>query len=388
VGRPWGTIGIIGGGQLGMMTAREAHRMGFRSVVLDPDINCSASRVADEIIASRFDDVKAAEQLARSCDVITYEFEHIDAGAVELIADKKNVFPKSSVLRTAQNRQTEKAWLQRHGFPTADFGIAHDGQSLRSIAQEVGLPVVVKTTLTGYDGKGQSILRSESELRRFVESFVPSETVVEKFLELEAELSVIVAREQNGRSWVFPIALNAHRNNILHTSIAPAPVADDLLRRAHEIGKSVCERLGVVGLLCVELFLTTGGELLVNELAPRPHNSGHWSLDGCSMSQFEALVRTITGLPMRAPEVLQPTAIVNLLGKHVERLDQAALCRIDGTRLHLYGKMRIEPNRKMGHVSVVRKSIESLLEGVNAIEQCIGETVSDFTQFEWGVVNV
>ena len=383
------TIGIIGGGQLGMMTVREAQRIGFRSLVWDPDANCSASRLADEVVAARFADASAAETLARQSDVVTYDFEHIDLAAVAHIETSKRVFPDGNVLRIAQNRRTEKNWLKEHGFPVVDFRIAEDERALQASCAALGFPVVVKTTGAGYDGKGQAVIHSQQEVDRFVleKINIPHELIVEQYLDLEAELSVIVAREQDGKTWSFPVALNAHRNNILHTSLAPAPFTEEIIDRAVATGRAISEKLDLVGLVCVELFLTNRGDLLVNELAPRPHNSGHYTLDGCSMSQFEALVRTITGLPMCEPELIQPTAIVNVLGKHLERLNLSALHAITGTRLHIYGKTRTEPNRKMGHVSVVRKSVEELLEGVNRIEGILGETVSDFTRFEWGAMN-
>lgn len=371
---PPAVIGIIGGGQLGMMTIREAQRMGFRSVAWDPDPDCPAGRLADEIITAPFSDTAAADSLAASADVITYEFEHIDAAVVRSLESRRRVRPGSDILRVSQNRRIEKEELRRNGFPVVEYTIILNEPELRNAVEQIGLPVVLKTTSAGYDGKGQEIVTTPGEVDDFARRWKPgTEYAVEKYLELSCELSVIVARDDNGGIWDYPVAQNVHRENILHSSIVPAAVDPRIASNATALARSVIERFSIVGILCVEMFVTKDGRVLVNELAPRPHNSGHYSLDGCDCSQFEALVRIVTGLPMREPALLSPCAIVNLLGKHLERLDVSALQKIPGAKLHLYGKKRVEPRRKMGHVAMVRPTAAEVLEGIEQVEKMIGE---------------
>ncbi|MGB2867075.1 MAG: 5-(carboxyamino)imidazole ribonucleotide synthase [Bacteroidota bacterium] len=371
---PPAVIGIIGGGQLGMMTSREAQRMGFRSIAWDPDPDCPAGRLADEIITAPFSDTAAADSLAAKADVITYEFEHIDVSVVRMLESHRRVRPGSDILRVSQNRRIEKEELQRNGFPVVAYAIVVNERQLHDAIDRIGLPVVLKTTSAGYDGKGQEIVSSPEEVAAFAHRWKPgTEYAVEKFLELSCELSVVVARDDNGGIWDYPVAQNVHRENILHSSIVPAEVDSRIRAETTALARSVIERFAIVGILCVEMFVTKDGRVLVNELAPRPHNSGHYSLDGCDLSQFEALVRVVTGLPMREPKLLSPCAIVNLLGKHLERLDVSALQKIPGTKLHLYGKKRIEPRRKMGHVAVLRSTATEVLEGIQQVEKMIGE---------------
>ncbi|MCU0454028.1 MAG: 5-(carboxyamino)imidazole ribonucleotide synthase [Bacteroidetes bacterium] len=368
-------IGIIGGGQLGMMTIREAQRMGFRSAVWDPDPDCPASRLADDVITAPFDDASAAARLAEKADAITYEFEHISVELVRSLEAKKRVRPGHDILRVAQHREVEKTSLRSHGIPVAKFRVAETAEAVRMAIEEVGLPVVVKTSSAGYDGKGQSMLRSSADAERFLEAYAasPVPVVVETFLDLEAEVSVIAIRDAGGRVQEFPVVQNEHRDHILHLSVVPAQISDQVRRDALHLARRVVEGLDVVGVLCVEMFVTRDGTVLVNEIAPRPHNSGHFSLDACSISQFEALVRVVAGLDIPEPELSTPCAMVNLLGKHVSRLDVAQLHRIPGTKLHLYGKLRNEPKRKMGHVTILGASEAVVRERMERVRTLIGE---------------
>jgi 5-(carboxyamino)imidazole ribonucleotide synthase len=372
---PPATIGVVGGGQLGMMTIREAQRMGYRSVVWDPDPLCPASRVADDVITAPFDDLAAAEKIARAADVVTYEFENVNAGAIRAIERERTVYPGTAVLEVTQHRRREKETLRRYGFPTAEFRIAETAEELRRAVSELGLPVVVKTATSGYDGKGQSVLQSSSDVERFFQSFVGGgqEFVVERFVDLACELSVIAVRTQEGHVERFPVGENVHRNNILHRTTVPATVAASVVQQAEEIGASVVEAFGLVGVLCIEMFVTKDGTLLVNELAPRPHNSGHYSLDACTCSQFEALVRAVCGLPVVCPRLTSPCAMVNILGKHFAHIDYSELYSWSGVKLHLYGKQRVEPNRKMGHITILAETPQDVERRVAQVEQMIGE---------------
>lgn len=368
-------IGIIGGGQLGMMTIREAHRMGYRSAVWDPDAACPASRLADEVITAPFHDADAAARLADHSDAITYEFEHISVELVRSLEAKKRVRPGHEILRVAQHREVEKTSLRALDIPVANFRVADSVDAVRMAIAEVGLPAVVKTSSAGYDGKGQSMLRTSAEAESFVKAYAasPVPVVVETFLDLAAEVSVIAVREADGRVQEFPVVQNEHRDHILHLSLVPAQVSDQVRRDALHLARRVVEGLGVVGVLCVEMFVTKDGTVLVNEIAPRPHNSGHFSLDACSISQFEALVRVVAGLDMPEPELLTPCAMVNLLGKHVTRLDVSKLHRIPGTKLHLYGKVRNETKRKMGHVTILGETETIVRERMEQVRTLIGE---------------
>jgi 5-(carboxyamino)imidazole ribonucleotide synthase len=372
--KPPATIGMIGGGQLGMMTIREAHRMGFRSVVWDPDPDCPAARLADTLLTAPFSDQGAARALAESSDVVTYEFESIDPGMVEMVEKARPVYPGSRILRIARHRKLEKEALKKAGFPVVPFSIASSKDELRVAAEKIGFPVVVKTTTAGYDGKGQAVLETGDDLNSFcAEVSAASEWIVERYLPLLLEVSVIAVRGHDGAVTAFPVVENEHRENILHLSRIPARISDVLRAEARNLGISVIKHFDIVGVLCVEMFVTRNGKLLVNELAPRPHNSGHFSLDASTISQFEALIRTIAGLPMQEPRALGPCAMVNILGKHLERVDLVKLQNIPETKIHLYGKKRIEPKRKMGHVTILGVSEDEVGRKAEQVQELIGE---------------
>ncbi|MCI0706913.1 MAG: 5-(carboxyamino)imidazole ribonucleotide synthase [Ignavibacteriae bacterium] len=372
---PPATIGIIGGGQLGMMTVREAQRMGYRTVVWDPDPDCPASRLTDDTIFAPFNDRNAATILVENSDVVTYEFENVDSATVERVEETTTVFPGSGILKIAQHRKKEKEELQKRGFPVVRHAVAQIGNEISQAISGIELPVVVKTTTAGYDGKGQTVLRSQNEVDEFLKLHTNGsrEFVAEQFLDLQCELSCIAVRTKAGEVVAYPVSENMHRNNILHRTIVPARVSDKLAKQALELGASIIESFEMVGVLCVEMFVTKDGALLVNELAPRPHNSGHYTLDATTCSQFEALVRAVCGLPVPTPKLLSPCAMVNVLGKHLERLDVSRLSRQPGVKLHLYGKKRVEPNRKMGHITVLGESGAEVDKLVKEVETMIGE---------------
>lgn len=365
---PGKTIGVLGGGQLGRMFAQAAQTLGYRVHVYEPQTHCPAGAVANREVNASYDDAEALMEFARGVDVVTYEFENIPAAALAVIAPVVPLHPRAEVLHTTQNRQREKAWLKANGFPHVAYAEALDGDIAPAVAA-VGLPCVVKTADFGYDGKGQMKLTTAADLEQAVAIFRGRRCVVEAWCTFTCELSVIVARSTTGETRAFPVAENIHTLHILDFSIVPARVAPAVAQAAEALAARIAEKLGVVGLLAVELFLTTAGELVVNELAPRPHNSGHWSLDGGETSQFEQHVRAVCGLPLGAVGVREPTVMVNILGdawkwadgKVVGAPDWAAVLTEPKAKLHLYGKTEPRPGRKMGHFSVRGADVETAL---------------------------
>jgi 5-(carboxyamino)imidazole ribonucleotide synthase len=368
--KPGATIGILGGGQLGRMIALAGRAMGYRFVTMDPTEDAPCGQAADRQIVARYDDVDAAMQLAEISDVISYEFENVDARVAEVLESRAYVPQGSRLLRITQNRIREKTAIRELGIPVAPFRVIDSLDSLRAAIGELGLPAVMKTATGGYDGKGQWVLRSEAELAEAYETLskAGTELIVEQFVPFQLELSVIAARNPSGELAVFPAAENVHRDNILHLSIVPARVPDDIRQQAEAIARTIAERLDVIGLIAVEMFLTASGELYVNELAPRPHNSGHYTMDACVTSQFEQHVRAVCDLPLGSTELLSPVVMVNILGEHL----QPVLDRIGQlprtAKLHLYGKHESKPKRKMGHLNVLAPSVEEALAQIERLE--------------------
>ena len=364
---PGSTIGIIGGGQLGRMLAIAARQMDYKTVVLDPDSNCPAGQVADRVIRSDYSDLKASSELAALADVATYEFENVDADSVSSAEKHKPVRPSSSVLRTTQNRLQEKKALMEAGIPVANFRKVDSLRDLEDAASVLGYPMVLKTATEGYDGKGQSIIDGERDLAISYDQLSARnvDLIVEQFVSFKAEVSTICARTIDGMTATFDPAENIHRNHILDTSIVPARIDESVTDKARIIATDIAEKLDVIGLIAVEMFVTQENDILVNELAPRPHNSGHYTMDGCDTSQFEQLVRILAGMPITLPKLHSPTVMVNLLGEIWEDTDgnpdwQRAL-ELPGVSLHLYGKSAARVGRKMGHINVVAETVEEAL---------------------------
>ena len=364
---PGSTIGIIGGGQLGRMLAIAARQMDYKTVVLDPDSNCPAGQVADRAIRSDYSDLKASSELAALADVVTYEFENVDADSVSSAEKHKPVRPSSSVLRTTQNRLHEKKALLQAGIPVANFRKVDSLRDLEDAASVLGYPMVLKTATEGYDGKGQSIIDGERDLAISYDQLSARnvDLIVEQFVSFKAEISTICARTIDGMTATFDPAENIHRNHILDTSIVPARIDESVTDKARIIATDIAEKLDVIGLIAVEMFVTQENDILVNELAPRPHNSGHYTMDGCDTSQFEQLVRILAGMPITLPKLHSPTVMVNLLGEIWEDTDgnpdwQRAL-ELPGVSLHLYGKSAARVGRKMGHINVVAETVEEAL---------------------------
>ena len=358
------------------MTALAARSMGYRIHVLDPDAECSAAPVADRAIAARFDDVDAARELARHSDVVTLEIEQIAPAALEAAEIHAPVRPGPDVIAIIQDRARQKEWLRESGFPVGDYVIVRSAAEVASAVSHMG-ETFVKAVRGGYDGRSQVRLRDAAQAQDAWTSLGERISVAERGLELAGELSVMVARRPSGEVRVYPAALNHHERQILAWSVIPAPIDQVLLRRASELGREIAERIGLEGILGIELFLTTGGDILVNELAPRPHNSYHASERGCVTGQFEQITRAVCDLPLGDVTVVRPAAIVNLFGDlwangGAPAFDDALENPV--VRLHLYGKRGARPGRKMGHLSAVGGSTMDALDAARAAAQRIGAT--------------
>ena len=370
---PGSTIGILGGGQLGRMLILAGRTLGYRFHVFDPNGPCPAGMVADVEINAAYSDQEALRRFAEGVDVITLEFENIPADVVDQLAAIKPVYPRRDALHICQHRQREKDFLKAAGFPCAPFEYADSPESLAKAVAEIGFPCVIKTAAFGYDGKGQIKLSTAGDMADPAAIWdrlgQPARVVVEQWIEHKGEFSVICARRADGTVSTFPMAENIHVHHILHCSIVPARV-DDAVRNAGEaLARAIAEKLEIVGLIAVELFLDAEDRLIVNEMAPRPHNSGHYTMDGCLTSQFEQHIRAVAGLPFGSTELLRPTVMINLLGDVWAQgePDWVTLLQDPGVKLHLYDKGEPRPGRKMGHFNVVGESVDSTLERAEAL---------------------
>lgn len=355
---PGATIGLLGGGQLGRMFTARARTMGYRVWVLDPDPGSPAGHLADRHLAAGYADAAALEALASGCQVVTTEFENVPAATLETLASRVRVWPPPAAVAIAQDRNREKAFLSLHGLHTTRHAPVRDEADLASAWHQVGGPALLKTSRLGYDGKGQASVTSVEEARVAFRSFHGVECVLERRLDLDAELSVVLARNADGSIARFPAGQNHHVNGILDSTVVPASLPRELLDKADVVASRVARALEYVGVLGVELFVANGGRIYVNEIAPRPHNSGHFTQDACQTCQFEQQVRAICGLPLGGTALLSPVAMVNLLGdlwKDGEPRWDRALAD-PGAKLHLYGKAEPRPGRKMGHLNVLAAS--------------------------------
>lgn len=352
---PGATIGVLGSGQLGRMFAIAARRMGYRVHTLSPDDDTPTGQVADLEIQAPYDDLDAVRQFARGVNVITFEFENIPTPTVEAAAQFAPVRPGGNVLYTTQHRLREKTFLRDAGFPVVPFVPVKSLDELTAALDKLCTPAVLKTAGWGYDGKGQVRINNASEAAAAWKTVATSEAVLEAFVDFACEVSVVAARGLDGKVADFGVVANTHVNHILDVTVSPAGVADNVAREASQIARSVLEKLEVVGVLCVEFFLSRDGRLLINELAPRPHNSGHLTFDACVTSQFEQQLRAICGLPLGSTELLRPAAMANLLGDLWQDgvPDWRAACAFENVKLHLYGKLAPRVGRKMGHLTAL-----------------------------------
>jgi 5-(carboxyamino)imidazole ribonucleotide synthase len=361
---PGSTIGVLGSGQLGRMFAIAARRMGYRVHTFSPDDDTPTGQVADVEVSASYDDLDALRAFARNVHVVTFEFENVPIEAVDAVEAHAPVRPGGVALHTAQQRAREKTFLADRGFPTAPFARAESLDELWAAVARVGTPAVVKTAAFGYDGKGQHKVTTPADVEQIWKAIGHQEAIIERFVSLQAEISVIAARGLDGAIAEYPPFENRHHNHILDVTTSPAAIAPAITQRAVDITRAILEELQYVGLLCVEFFVTTDGELLVNELAPRPHNSGHLTFDASVTSQFEQQVRAICGLPLGSTELLRPAAMANLLGDLWAdgEPNWAAACRFPDVKLHLYGKTEPRAGRKMGHLTAIGRSVAEAQE--------------------------
>lgn len=367
---PGEVVGIVGGGQLARMSALAARAMGYRVAVADPDPDCPAAPVADRVIVGALNDPDALAPLAEVASVITYEWENIDARVLERLAGRRPVHPRVGILRTCQNRMHEKQALQRLGIPVAPWRPVPSAEAFPAALAAIGLPAVLKTATMGYDGKGQALIRTPEGAEQAIAALAGRPLVLERLIPFACELSVIVARNESGQVQAFPVAENIHERNILAYSIVPARVDAATQAAARDLAVRIAEGLGLVGLLGVEMFCLPDGSLLVNELAPRPHNSGHYTQDACATSQFEQHIRAVCGLPLGAVDLLSPVCMVNVMGEDFPLHVGAALSD-PHVKLHLYGKREARPHRKMGHMNVLASTAHEALARARAAKAAI-----------------
>jgi 5-(carboxyamino)imidazole ribonucleotide synthase len=358
---PGSTLGVLGGGQLGRMFTVAARNMGYRVIVMDPDTMSGAGQIADEHIQCSYTDEAALEKMANLCDTITLEFENIPSASVRFLADRTTVYPVVESLEIAQNRDLEKQFAQKAGLQPVPYHAVQSEADLRPAADAIGFPAILKSNTLGYDGKGQYPVNDYDALCEAFDLAGRVECVLEKRVSIACEISSIVARNADCQIQCFPVAENQHRNGILHMSIVPARIDTAIAQQATEYASLLADAMQYVGILAVEFFVTTDGELYFNEMAPRPHNSGHYTKDACVTSQFEQQVRMICGLPPGDTRLLSPVVMVNMLGDLWEP-DWQAILQHDNIKLHLYGKSEARPGRKMGHFNVLAETVEDALE--------------------------
>ena len=352
---PGATIGVLGSGQLGRMLALEARKLGYRIHTYSPDRDSPTGQVADLEISASYMDLERVEEFARGVDVVTFEFENVPFACAQAAANHAPVRPRGEVLHTTQQRNREKSFLASKGIPVAPFAAVRSAAELDAAVARIGTPAVLKSADFGYDGKGQRKLRTPSDAATAWAELGAQECVLEGFVDFELECSIVAARGLDGSFAHWGVLENLHANHILDVTVAPGRVPPQVAQRAIELARTILETLDVVGVLCVEMFLTRKGELVVNELAPRTHNSGHLTFDASITSQFEQQVRAVCGLPLGSTELLRPAAMANLLGDLwiPREPNWAAALALPDVKLHLYGKAKPAPGRKMGHITAL-----------------------------------
>jgi 5-(carboxyamino)imidazole ribonucleotide synthase len=372
------TIGVIGGGQLGRMFSLDAKRMGYHVIVLDPQEHSPTGQVADEQIVASYDDLAAIDDLGRRSDVVTYEFENIAIASVELLEKRRHrVMPASTVLRITQDRLLEKRFVRTCGIATADFAEVSSADDLSAAARTIGFPAVLKTVHGGYDGKGQWRANDLEDAKSAVEEAKGAKLIFERLVPFVCELSVVATRDANDAVITYPPAENTHDNGILVRSIAPARVSDAIGRDAQNAAVTIGRRLGIVGTYCVEFFLTSDDTLLVNEIAPRPHNSGHYTMDATPCSQYEQHIRAICGLPLSPPRMMSRAILCNILGAGEGNVLHGVdkLLADPSIVLHMYGKRHAPARRKMGHFTMLVDEVS---------EAAIGRAQAALALLYWG----
>lgn len=370
---PNSTIGVFGSGQLGRMFAIEARKMGYRVHTFSPDSDTPTGQVADFETSANYEDLSKVREFAQKVDVVTFEFENVPFQTVEAASEFVEVFPRGEILHTTQNRLREKTFLAKNGFPHTPFRHIKTLEDLQKAIKELGTPCILKTAGFGYDGKGQSKIYSVEDISNAFAKMNGNESVLEAFVEFEKEVSVVCARDKQGNFVHYGVIENQHKNHILDVSFAPAFCSEKVFNEAVEIARNVAETLDYVGTFCVEFFLTKDEKLLINELAPRPHNSGHLTFDACVTSQFEQQLRAVCGLPLGSTEFYKPCAMVNLLGDVWQNGEPnwSRALEIPNVKLHLYGKAEARNGRKMGHLTAMAETSERAVENVRNAKQSL-----------------
>lgn len=344
------SIGIIGGGQLGLMIAEQARLLGLRTVCLDPAADAPAAAVCDEHIVARFDDAEALEALCRRTDAVTYEFENVPGEILVPLCERYNIPQGYRPLYDSQDRLREKTNARDHGLRTPRFSAVEDEASLRAAVAEIGLPAVVKTRTMGYDGHGQQVLRTEADIERAL-PLLAVPCILEEFVPFDFEASIVMVSDGE-RVVSFPVGRNVHRDGILDLCFVPAEVDAATVERLRTQSERFMRECGYRGILAIEYFVRDGA-IYFNEMAPRPHNSGHYTIEGCTTNQYRELVRFLAGMPLRTPELVAPTVMKNILGQDLDAAREVAASAPDGCFVHLYGKSESRPKRKMGHITFV-----------------------------------
>lgn len=361
---PGATVGVIGGGQLGRYFVLEARRMGYTTWVLDPDASAPAMQVAEHPLVAAYDDAQALATLAEACDAVTVEFENVPSTSLALLANDCRVAPSAEVIRISQDRILEKSTASELGLQPVPYAAICTAAEIDAAVASVGLPAILKTSRLGYDGKGQVVCSTAADVHAAFAGLQEADCVLERRIDLAAEISVVLARGFDGQVAVFPVAHNVHVNGILFTSSVPASVVQSVLDKAQAQALSLAEGLDYQGVLAVEFFVDGQGQVLFNEMAPRPHNSGHYTLDATVCSQFEQQLRALCALPLGSTALLSPACMVNLLGDvwSDAEPDWQQLFRLEGAHLHLYGKTAARPGRKMGHVNCLAETSQLATE--------------------------
>ncbi|KMY52886.1 phosphoribosylaminoimidazole carboxylase [Bacillus sp. FJAT-27231] len=362
---PGQTMGIIGGGQLGRMMALAAKEAGFKIAVLEPGENSPCGQVADIEINAAYDDPEALEQLAAVSDVITYEFENIDYEGLKKLQQKAFVPQGAELIRVTQNRVAEKEAITNAGVPVAPYAVITEAGEIYDTIDKLGYPAVLKTARGGYDGKGQFVIKEAAHIEEAAQLLQHGVCVLEKWIPFEKEVSVIVSRNLQGETTYFPVGENIHKENILHETIVPARVTDEVKEEAVKAAEKIAEALSLIGTLAVEMFVGKDGEIYINELAPRPHNSGHYTIEACDVSQFGQHIRAICNWPLKTPELLKPALMVNILGEHMPGVLEG-IAEHPEWSVHLYGKAEAKVKRKMGHITILVNDVNDALKEVEA----------------------
>lgn len=361
-------IGIIGGGQIGKMIAQEAKRMSLKVVILDPTKNCPASTVCDKLIVADFKNEDKIRELAKYSDVITYEIELANSEALKNLESKKYpIFPSPHSLYLIQNKYRQKKFLQENKLPVPEFKKITSINDLSFIAEKFEYPLMLKASEDSYDGRGNYLIKCKEDIPIAYNSFDNREIFAEKYIDFKTEISIMVARNKKGQIETFPIAENIHKNNVLDTTLVPANISPKIYKDAEIIAKNVVACLNDIGIFGIEMFVSNKDDIFINEIAPRPHNSGHYSIEGCSISQFEQHIRTILNLPLIKPELLRPTVMKNILGPpnfsgNYRIRGMSKLLSIPSTKIHLYGKSLTSPGRKLGHITCTGTTLDEVIK--------------------------